>query len=79
MMILLDEKDFLGKGSHKKCYKHPNDSSKCIKMAYSDEGWKDLKRELEYIKIMNQKCKDYSVLPKYYGGGKNESRKWLCV
>lgn len=70
MMITLNEADFLGKGSHKKCYKHPDDSTKCIKMSYSDEGWKDLKRELEYIKVMKRKAKNYDVLPKYYGGVK---------
>lgn len=69
-MLNIREEDFIGKGSHKKCYRHPDDSSKCIKMAYSEEGWKDLKRELEYIEVMNRKGKDYSVLPKYYGGVK---------
>lgn len=78
-MLNIREEDFIGKGSHKKCYRHPDDSSKCIKMAYSEEGWKDLKRELEYIEVMNRKGKDYSVLPKYYGGGKNEFREWICV
>lgn len=66
-MLNLSEKLFLGKGTHKKCYLHPEDSSKCIKMAYTYEGEDDLQRELRYLKVLRRKGKNYSVLPRYYG------------
>ncbi|MDO4920618.1 MAG: YrbL family protein [Phascolarctobacterium sp.] len=66
-MLNLSEELFLGKGTHKKCYLHPEDSSKCIKMAYTYEGEDDLQRELRYLKVLRRKGKNYSVLPRYYG------------
>ena len=66
-MIELTEDLFIGKGSHKKCYRYPNDLSKCVKVAYSKDGKKDLEREIKYLKVLKRKNKDYSCLPKYYG------------
>lgn len=66
-MLNLTEDLFYGKGTHKKCYLHPEDYSKCIKMAYTKPGEKDLKRELTYLKVLKRQGKDYSLLPKYYG------------
>ena len=66
-MLNLTEDLFYGKGTHKKCYLHPSDSSKCIKMAYTEPGERDLKRELTYLKVLKRQGKDYSVLPNYYG------------
>ena len=37
-MLELSEDSFLGKGAHKRCYQHPEDPSKCIKISYSEEG-----------------------------------------
>ena len=66
-VVILNDDLFYGKGTHKKCYRHPKDKSKCIKMAYSAYGQKDLDRELKYLKILSTQGGDYSVLPKYYG------------
>ncbi len=65
----LTEDLFYGKGTHKKCYRHPEDSRKCIKMAYSAYGQKDLDRELAYLKILS-----------IYGGGQECPAKvlWRC-
>ena len=52
-ILKLTEDLFYGKGTHKKCYRHPEDSRKCIKMAYSAYGQKDLDRELAYLKILS--------------------------
>ena len=51
-MIIISEDLFIGKGSHKKCYKHPFDDSKCIKFPYTEEGKKDLEREIKYQYIL---------------------------
>lgn len=53
-MIIVSEDLFIGKGSHKKCYKHPSDDSKCIKFPYTEDGKKDLEREIKYQHIL--KC-----------------------
>ena len=66
-MLELSEDSFLGKGAHKRCYQHPEDPSKCIKISYSEEGRVDLEREIKYLKVLKRKNKDYSCLPKYYG------------
>ena len=66
-MLELTEDLFVGNGYHKKCFRHPNDSTKCVKVAYTDEGKVDLEREIKYLKILKRKNKDYSCLPKYYG------------
>ena len=43
-IIILNGDLFYGKGTNKKCYRHPKDKSKCIKMAYSTYGQKNLDR-----------------------------------
>ncbi len=65
--VVLKDEHFLGKGSHKKCFLHPNNTNQCIKIPYTTAGEKDLLRELAYIKVMHKKKKDYSILPEYFG------------
>lgn len=65
--IQLDESLFYGKGSHKKCFIHPDNKDLCIKVAYNRGGQKDLKREINYIQVLRRHNKDYSILPQYYG------------
>lgn len=63
----LSEDLFYGAGRHKKCYLHPTEDNLCIKIAYNAGGKKDLLREIEYIKILKKRNKNYEILPKYYG------------
>ena len=65
--LILDENLFVGNGRHKRCYVLQQDSTKCVKIPYSTDGKKDLDREIAYLKILKNKEKDYSVLPKYFG------------
>lgn len=65
--IELKEDLFYGNGRHKKCYLHPHDAARCIKMAYSEDGQKDLDREIKYLEVLKRKGKNYDVLPKYFG------------
>ena len=39
-MIIMTENLFFGKGSHKKCYRHPLDRDKCITFPYTEDGKK---------------------------------------
>ena len=66
-VITLSENLFYGKGTHKKCYRHPYDNSKCIKMAYSAYGQKDLDREIAYLKILHARGGEHRMLPRYFG------------
>ena len=66
-VITLSEDLFYGKGTHKKSYRHPHDSSKCIKMAYSALGQKDLDRELRYLEVVSSCGGEHRMLPKYFG------------
>lgn len=66
-IIQLDDTLFIGKGLHKKCYRHPENGALCIKFAYNELGSRDLARELKYLAIIKNRKKDYSVLAKYYG------------
>lgn len=63
----LSEDLFYGAGRHKKCYLHPTEDNLCIKIAYNAGGKKDLLREIDYIKILKKRNKNYEILPKYYG------------
>lgn len=66
--ILLDEKDLIGVGCHKRCYRHPTDKEKCVEIIYNAEGLKDIRRELRYRRYMqDHPAFDYSMLPVYFG------------
>lgn len=58
---------FFGSGRHKKFYLHPTKDTLCIKIAYNRGGQTDLSREINYIKILKKRNKNYDILPKYYG------------
>lgn len=66
-IIQLNDNLLYGKGSHKKCFLHPDDKNLCIKLAYNKGGQKDLLREINYINVLARRHKDYNILPKYYG------------
>ncbi|MDR1285572.1 MAG: hypothetical protein LBJ88_05180 [Campylobacteraceae bacterium] len=65
--VILNEKEFIGMGSHRKCYIHPEDDSLCVKILHdnSKAAKKQLSREIKY----NEKLKGHNIpiLPKYYG------------
>lgn len=51
-MIRLSEQSPLGTGRHRKCYAHPEDAQRCIKIVYhrGDGGDKEIRRELKYLR-----------------------------
>lgn len=66
-ILKLDGSLFYGKGSHKKCFIHPENTNLCIKVAYNRGGQKDLLREINYISVLRRRNKNYTLLPQYYG------------
>lgn len=65
-MVMLSEKELLGKGFHKAAYIHPDNDRLCIKVPFT---WPDIdvERELSYRKILKIRNKHLSLLPDYYG------------
>ncbi|STP69690.1 protein [Escherichia coli] len=61
-MIRLSEQSPLGTGRHRKCYAHPEDAQRCIKIVYhrGDGGDKEIRRELKYYAHLGRRLKDWS-------------------
>lgn len=68
-MLHLSDRTPLGTGRHRKCYAHPDDALRCIKIVYNDDqgGDKEIKRELGYYAHLKRTLKDWSGIPRYYG------------
>lgn len=68
-MIRLSQQIPLGTGRHRKCYAHPDDAQRCIKVVYhnGDGGDKETRRELKYYAHLSRHLKDWSGIPRYYG------------
>lgn len=68
-MIHLSETAPLGTGRHRKCYTHPTNPARCIKVVYNSEsgGDKEIKRELGYYRHLSRRLQDWRGLPRYYG------------
>lgn len=66
--IYLSPGDFIAKGSHKKCFQHPQDPARCIKIPYNAPGETDLHREVHYLtRVLKQRAAQSGILPKYHG------------
>lgn len=68
-MIRLSEQSPTGTGRHRKCYAHPEDAQRCIKIVYhrGDGGDKEIRRELKYYAHLGRRLKDWSGIPRYHG------------
>ncbi|MBS7328896.1 MAG: hypothetical protein KIG68_09175 [Oxalobacter sp.] len=58
-----------GTGAHRKCFPHPDNPDRCIKVIYnpSTSARKEIVRELKYYEVLNHSLKDWSGVPRYYG------------
>lgn len=67
-MLQLPEKPF-GRGLHRLCFAHPEDSAKCVKIVHcaSQNAGKELAREIAYYKRLQSTLKDWTSIPKYFG------------
>ena len=65
-ILVLRDDLLLGKGGHQAAYIHPDDPSKCVKIAFDpDDG--DVKKELRYRRICADKLSRSKLVTKYYG------------
>lgn len=60
-------KDFIAKGSHKQCYRHPYSDELCVKVPYNDLGKIDLEREISYLRQLYAVKDRIECLPRYFG------------
>ena len=65
--ITLSEKDYINRGLHRKCYHHPEDANKCIKINYNDGAEEETNREIAYYKHLIKRNVSFDALAKYYG------------
>ncbi|MBR3632606.1 MAG: hypothetical protein IKN49_06080 [Elusimicrobiaceae bacterium] len=66
--VLLTEEQFIAKGSHKQCFRHPQQERQCIKVPYNQAGQTDLNREIHYLThILGKRGAESGILPAYYG------------
>ena len=67
MKLYLTEKDFLGKGTAKKVYYHPEDKNLCIKILLDSSQDIDTRDELWYRRACKKRVEQSSLLTKYFG------------
>ncbi|OCG07777.1 hypothetical protein A9G13_06075 [Gilliamella sp. wkB178] len=66
-IIQLTDKDYISKGLHRKCYHHPDDANKCIKVNYNHGAEEETNREVAYYKHLIKRNISWNVLARYYG------------
>jgi len=70
-VLILNDKDFIGKGSERACYLHPEDKNKAVKVTYKNnkrEKNKQSEKEVNYYEeLIKRGMNDWQHLPKFYG------------
>ena len=64
--LTLTDELFIGKGGHQAAYIHPDDPTKCVKIAF-DPNDGDVKKELRYRRICEDKLARSKLVTKFYG------------
>lgn len=65
-LILLDKSLFLGKGTNRICYCHPQDRSKCVKIDLNEKR-RITPRELKYYRRYVRKGVTFELIAPFYG------------
>ena len=65
-MINLEKSSLVGKGYHRECYRHPEDSNLCIKVVVHGNS-DEIKREKKYYRHLKKRGISWDMLPRYYG------------
>ncbi len=67
-MVKLNEKLYINKGEERKCFAHPHNKRKLIKIEYNNAIGRDQNRLDEYYyKYFKKKNISYKHIPKFYG------------
>ena len=65
-MVNIEKSGLVGTGHHRECYRHPEDSNLCIKIAVSGNS-KEIKREKKYYRRLEKRGVSWDLIPRYYG------------
>ncbi|MBQ0720892.1 MAG: hypothetical protein KBT88_08650 [Gammaproteobacteria bacterium] len=65
-MILLNASHFVGKGLHRECYRHPDDTQLCVKVVVAGD-LSESKREQSYYKLLQKRDICWDILPRFHG------------
>lgn len=65
-MINLEENGLVGRGYHRSCYRHPEDSRLCIKVLDGDHQ-KEADREIAYYRQLERRGAAWEMLARYHG------------
>lgn len=68
-MIQLNDDLLIAQGGRRKCFQHPDDLHKCIKISFKEEECSATAHEANYYRKLKrrQPSLDYAGLPKFYG------------
>lgn len=66
-IIYLTPENYIGRGLHRKCYRHPEDQNKCIKINYNAGAETETNREVKYYNHLLKRHIRWNCLSKYYG------------
>lgn len=64
-MIHIAPKAFIGEGSHRACYEHPDDKERCVKIGEIDS--KESCRERDLYRILKKRNISWDALSHFYG------------
>ncbi|MDF7671384.1 YrbL family protein [Orbaceae bacterium ESL0721] len=66
-MIHLNDKYYVSRGLHRKCYIHPENENRCIKVNYNEGAKEETNREIAYYKHLIRRKIAWNSLAQYYG------------
>ena len=67
VVIYINLSSLIGKGSHRKCYVHPENKDLCVKIIVNNGGIEESKREQSYYRLLEKRNISWEMLPRYYG------------
>jgi len=65
-MLKLDKSDFVGKGLHRECYRHPDNIALCVKVVVTGND-DETRRERKYYRHLEKRNISWEMIPRYYG------------
>jgi len=68
--MVLSEENFIGKGSERACYLHPEDNTKAVKCSYEQNAGRSKQTTIgvsTYEMLLKKKHIDWKHLPEYFG------------
>ncbi|MDY0184254.1 MAG: PhoP regulatory network protein YrbL [Desulfuromonadaceae bacterium] len=65
-MLKLDKSDFVGKGLHRECYRHPENNALCVKVVVAGND-DETRREKKYYRHLEKRNISWEMIPEYHG------------